>query len=266
VSSYIGEKYAAILTEEDVGNLFNNLVKKLKNRSEAARQCGLTGKATYDWEEAHYVKLQTKRKVLEACLKNDFLETIGYLLNRSSERTVDVLRVVLSTIYADAVETEAREELGVIIDKFDALKTEHRGLIRDTIEDEVSDMERLLCEKAQRMGVPPRRKSVEDLTARELLNQLPTITHFYLENPQEAENFAREDLVLSEEVLKPVFQIFRDLTHVRDISASTAAAGSPVLDKYKYPAIGDSMIYWTNVIGGIKPEKEGEVVENITRT
>lgn len=266
MSSYIGEKYAAILTEEDVGNLFNALVKKLGNRSEAARQCGLTGKATYDWEETKYVKLQTKRKVLEACLKNDFPETIEYLLSRSSERTVDVLRTVLSTIYADAVEADSREELEVILDKFEALKIRHRGLIRDTIEDEVSDMENRLCEKAQRSGVPLRRKPIEDLSAKELLDQLPMITHFYLENPLEAENFAREDLVLPEEALKPIFQTFRDLTHVRDVTASTVAAGNPVLEKYKYPMVDGSVIYWTNVISGIKGEKEGEAIENITRT
>jgi hypothetical protein len=266
LNTYIGEKYAVVMTKEDVGNLFNALVKKLGNHSEAARRCGLTGKATYDWKEVDYVKLRTKRKVLEACLTDDFLETIEYLLNRNNERTTDVLRTVLSTVYADAVETESKEEFENFFDKFLALKLRYRGLVRDTIEDEVSDMENLLRERSQRLGVSLREKSIGDLSAKELLDDLDMIGHFYLENPVEAESLARNNLALPEDALKSIFQTFRELCHMRDMKAAIVEAANPSLERYKYIVTNESANYLKNMEISLGERKGGVAVENITRT
>lgn len=190
--TYITERYAGILTKEDVCQLFNALTSKLHgNRSEAARQCGLTGKATYDWEKARYVKLTTKRKVLETCLRIDFLGTIEYLLKRSSERTVDVLRTILSSIYNEAIETNSKEQIVILLDKFKALRTQYRGLINDRIMDEVADMLWMLRQKAQELEVPVPPKSIEDISAKELLEVLPLISDMYLKNPQGAPAIAK---------------------------------------------------------------------------
>jgi hypothetical protein len=254
------------MTKEDVGNLFNVLVRKLGNRSEAARQCRLTGKATYDWEEVGYMKLRTKRKVLEACLRHDFLGTIEYLLNRNNERTVDVLRTILSTVYADAVETKSKEEFENLLDRFRALKLKYRGLVRDTIEDETSDMESLLRERSQSLGVFFREKSIDDLSAKELLDNLGIIGHFYFENPVEAESFARNNLILPEDALKPIFQTFRELCHIRDMKATAVEAANPSLEKYKYIMTNESTSYWKNIEAGSSERKGGEAFENFTRT
>lgn len=190
--TYIAERYAGILTKEDVDQLFNSLTSKLHgNRSEAARQCGLTGKATYDWEKARYVKLTTKRKVLETCLRIDFLGTVGYLLKRSSERTVDVLRTILSSIYNEAIETNSKEQIILLLDKFNTLRTQYRGLINDRIMDEVADMLWMLRQKAQELEVPVPPKSIEDISAKELLEVLPLIGDMYLKNPQGAPAIAK---------------------------------------------------------------------------
>jgi len=183
--TYIAERYAGILTKEDVGQLFKALTSKLHgNRSEAARQCGVTGKATYDWEKARYVKLTTKRKVLETCLRLDFLGTVEYLLKRSSDRTVDVLRTILSSIYNESIETNSKEQIILLLDKFNALRTQYRGLINDRIIDEVADMLWMLGQKAQELEVPVLPKSIEDISAKELLEVLPLIGDMYLQNPQ----------------------------------------------------------------------------------
>jgi len=190
--TYMVERYAGILTKEDVGQLFNALTLNLhSNRSEAARQCGLTGKATYDWEKARYVKLTTKRKVLETCLRMDFLGTVEYLLKRSSERTTDVLRTILSTIHVEAIETNSKEQFSILLGKFNTLRTQFRGLINDRIMDEVADMLWMLGQKAQELEVPGPPKSIEDLSAKELLEVLPLIGDMYLNNPQGAPAIAK---------------------------------------------------------------------------
>lgn len=210
--SYIADRYAATLTTEDTASLFDALTDKLHgNRSEAARQCDLTGKTTYDWEKASYVKINTRRKVLEACLRIDFLSTVEYLLKRSNERATDILRTVLSTIYAEAVETRSAEEFAVLLERFETLTSEYRGLVYDKIKDEVTDMLWTLKQRAQELKVSARQKSIDDISARELLQFLPLLAEMYLSRPKEAPmiaetlDFPRESI----EMLWPTFEKLR---------------------------------------------------------
>lgn len=222
LGNYIADKYAGILTKEHVSQLFNTLTERLQgNRSEAARQCDLTGKATYDWEKAGYVKSETRRKVLEACLRIDFLGTIEYLLNRSSERTVDILRTILSTIYAEAIETNSREQFSTLFDKFDTLKMRYRGLIRDQIEEEVADMMWFLSKKALELGIPLRQRSIKDLSAQELLEAIRLTGDIYAENPTEAQRFAIEDLGLPTKTLKTILPTFEELSYMKEVKVVT---------------------------------------------
>jgi hypothetical protein len=223
-----------MLTEQDVQRLFEMLALKLNgNRSEAARRCGLTGKTTYDWEKAGYVKLRTKKKVLEACLEVDFLGTIEYLLSQSTERTIDVLRAILSTIYADAIEITSREEFVNLFDKFEKLKVKYRGLIKDQIEDEVSDMSRFLKEKALEFGMPIREISIEDLSTRQLLDAIQVVGRMYVENPLGAEKFLKEDLNLPTEAWKQILEIFKELSYVKGISIEA----EKTIDQQLWPEI-----------------------------
>ncbi len=225
---YIAERYAGILTKEDVDQLFNTLTSRLHgNRSEAARQCGLTGKATYDWEKARYVKLTTKRKVLETCLRIDFLSTVEYLLKRSSERTVDVLRTILSTIYNEAIETDSKEQIILLLDKFNVLRIQYRGLINDKIMDEVADMLWMLRQKAQELAVSVPPKSIEDISAKELLDVLPLLGEMYLKNPQGAPAIARTlDLPpQSIEKLWPTFEKLRPIVGTTTEAITSEGSG-----------------------------------------
>lgn len=220
--SYIAEKYAGMLTEQDIRELFEILTVKLNgNRSESARRCDLTGKATYDWEKAGYVKLKTKKKVLEACLEIDFLGTVEYLLSQSSERTVDVLRTTLSTIYADAIETNSQKEFSNLLDKFETLSMKYRGLIKDQIEDEVSDMSRSLRKKALNLGLSPHETLIEDLSSQQLLEALQLVGRIYVENPFEAEKFAKENFALPTEAWKQILETFKELSYAKEISIGT---------------------------------------------
>lgn len=236
MADYITDKYAGMLTEEDIAILFNLLAKELgENRSEAARQCGLTGKATYDWEEATYVKLGTKKKVLQASLKKNFLATLEYLFKRSADRSEDLLRTILSTLYADAIEAVSKEEFEVALNKFITVQTSHQGMINDGIRDEVTDMSFLLREKAVELAVPLRAKTIHEMSPEEIADVIQTVGHLYVENPSEAELFAERDLSLPTNFLKPLIQTFRNLcsarqtqtsamTEARKIQGQTAAA------------------------------------------
>lgn len=193
MKSYITDKYAGMLTENDVENLFNLLVANLGgNRSEAARKCGITGKATYDWVGAAYVKLGTKEKVLEASLRTNFLETVEYLLNQSTDRNLDLLRTTLGTFYADALEAPSQNDFKNDFEKFEAIRTRHQGLIRDGIYNEVANMTTSLRDKAEELGLPLQPKAMNDLSAEELLNVIQLVGQIYVENPTQAETLGSQ--------------------------------------------------------------------------
>ncbi len=221
LADYITDKYAGMLTEEDIATLFNLLAKELgENRSEAARQCGLTGKATYDWEEATYVKLGTKKKVLQASLKKNFLATLEYLFKRSTDRSEDLLRTILATLYADAIEAVSKEEFEAALNKFTTLQTNHQGIINDGIRDEVTDMTSLMREKAVELAVPFRAKTIHEMLPEEIADEIQTVGQLYLENPSEAELFAERDLSLPTEFLKQLMQTFRNLCSAKRTQTS----------------------------------------------
>lgn len=222
MNSYITDKYAGMLTEEDVANLFNSLAKAFgENRSEAARRCGLTGKATYDWEGVAYVKLGTKKKVLEASLKENFLSTVEYLLGRSSNRSLDLLRTILSTLYANALEATSPDEFKAALAKFEAIRVTHRGIIRDGIYDEIADLSLMLRNKASDLGIQLEAKAINDFSAEEMINAVQLIGHMYAENPVQAETFAANDLGLPVDALKPVIQTFKNLCFTKETQTTT---------------------------------------------
>lgn len=236
---YITEKYAGMLNEADVGILFNLLTRELgENRSEAARQCGLTGKATYDWGEATYVKLGTKKKVLQASLKKNFLPTLEYLFKRSAERSEDLLHTILSTLYADAIEAVSKEEFEVAVNKFKLLQMNNQGIINDGIRDEVIDMGSLMRDKASELTVPFRAKTIHEMLPEEIVNVIQTVGQLYVENPSEAELFAERDLTLPEEFLKPLMQTFRKLCAVNRTQTSVMTEALKVQGPTLATAIG----------------------------
>lgn len=259
MATYILEKYAGMLTEEDVANLFDFLVKKLgNNRSQAARRCGLTGKATYDWEGAAYVKLGTKRKVLNASLEVTFLQTIEYLLGRSAYRSLDLLRTILSTLYADAIEAMSKEEFQSSLNRFETIKIRYQGMIKDGIQDEATDMSSLLRKKALDLGVPLRTKSINELSAEELVNAIQIVGHLYLENPSEAELFAVRDLGLPTDAVKPVIQTFRNLCFARKVQTS-AITEIPKLERQ--PIIRLTKLFGSAERGGLYHMPTSEITE-----
>lgn len=210
-----------MLTEEDVGILFNLLAGSLgSNRSEAARQCGLTGKATYDWQDASYVKLGTKNKVLQASLTCNFIDTVEYLLSRSSDRTLDLLRTILENLYANALESVASEQFAKAYTNFEKVRTSHLGLIRDSIQSEVSEMMMPLREKAVTFGIAIEPKSINDFSAQELLNAMHIIGQLYSENPLTAQEFAEKEIGLPSQTVKPLIETFKNLCFARRVQTN----------------------------------------------
>ncbi len=244
MSLYIADTYAPLLSEEDVSILFNLLAKKLNNnRSRAARTCGLTGKATYDWERTSYVKLGTKKKVLEASLRENFLCTMQYLLNMSNERNQDLLQNILSSLYADAQEATTPDCFKQALAQFDTIRQHNLGKIRDGLQAEVTDMTQSLQNKAAELGVSVPQKSIEEFSAAEILRIFAIIGQTYSKDPAEAEVLAQKTIQLPSNVAKPILHTFKLLCSPTETHMTTAdtdlmglkqpAGGALILDTAK---------------------------------
>ena len=161
MSSLMVEKYANLLTMEDVVWLFGLLEKAVGNKVDAARICDLERKTTYGWEKTKEIRLDTKKKVLSASMKEMPEETLDFMTQKSVQASADVLRTCLFALYEKAMTVRNSTDFLGLASKFEEKTQEYSGLIADCLEIEVGNMSGLLPEKASELGVafqplPPR--------------------------------------------------------------------------------------------------------------
>ncbi len=257
MTSYIAEKYAEMLTEDDVASVFDILTRALGgNRSEAARQAGLTGKATYDWAQVAYVKLGTKKKVLDAALRVNFTSTVEYLLEQSTDRNIDLLRTVLGSFYANALESDSPEGFRVMQSKFETIRKNHLGLIRDGIQHEVIDMEVSLKSKGEQLGIFIEAKTVDDLSGKELLDAIELVGNVYAENPVQAELLAAKDIGLPVEAVKPIVATFKNLCFASKMQTNTIVEPHIKLAQVILSAEVSPRSFYANAIKSLSQQSE----------
>jgi hypothetical protein len=171
MSSIISEKYANLLSVEDVVWLFELLEKAVGNKVEAARICGLERKTTYDWETTKEARLSTKKKVLAALPE----ETLDFMTERSVQASVDILRTYLFAIYEKAMSEKNATRFLRLASKFEDTKQKYNGMITDYLETEVGNMSELLPEKAEEIGVVFRPLPLQIVRLSEFTKILPNL-------------------------------------------------------------------------------------------
>jgi len=176
METYLSKKYSGLLDIEDIENLFENLKQAYGSIRKTANKCGIARSTAYGWKEAKYVKSITKTKILKASMDDDLTETLGFLSNKSKERTSDLLLTYLSSIYQKAIR-EDREIFPNLLLKFSNARREHFGLIKDTLQDEVNKMMSVLAERATEFQIPLPRDSLDMVESSYLLELLPDLVH-----------------------------------------------------------------------------------------
>lgn len=176
MASYLAEKYAYLLTKEDTQWLFRDLHRIYGSLSKAARKANVQRKTIYDWSRTRDVKISTKVKILEALMKAKPDYTLWFILKRSEDSTSDILHIVLTRIFERAtMEGLDGKAFVAITRKFERLKQRHAGMIFGYLDEEVSDMSRLIREKAKKLNVTLPPIAIETLKSTEVLELLPTI-------------------------------------------------------------------------------------------
>lgn len=176
MASYLAQKYAPLLTKEDTQQLFKTLAKLYGSIKNAALKCGIQRKTIYDWPDVADVKLTTKTKILETSIRAKSDYTLRFLLERSEDRTSELLYVMLTRFYERAMTPELDQRTFVAIaKKFERLRKRHAGLIFEHLEEEVADMSHLIRDRAKDLqaSLPP--PAIETMKSGQILELLPAI-------------------------------------------------------------------------------------------
>lgn len=154
MSSILAEKYANLLTMQDIVSLFHRLEKVAGSRSEAARMCGLERRTVYGWQTTREIRSKTRERILAALLEGMPEDTLEFLTRKSVESSTDVLRTYLSAMYEKAMsEGVDNQEFSRLAIKFDQTTRRYAGLSVENLQPEISVMLWHTSERAKEIGV-----------------------------------------------------------------------------------------------------------------
>ena len=174
METHLSGKYSSLLDIEDVESLFENLKGIHGSIRKAADKCGVARSTAYGWEKAKYVKSITRTKILKASLEENLIETLGFLTNKSKERTSDLLLTYLSSIYQKAIRAD-REMFQNLLPQFLNARQEHFGLIQDALQDEVNKIVSVLIERAIEFQIRLPQDSLDMIKSSYLLKIMPDL-------------------------------------------------------------------------------------------
>lgn len=163
------EKYSNILDGRDVKELFSHLAN-LTNKKLASQLCDLERRTTYYWKDDRAVRLETKRKVLNAVLKKDFEFTVKYLLVRVCAASTDILQLYLGTIYEQAMVPEMDvNQFQMLAEDFRKMRVDYSSLLTQRKNTRVNQMFVNLQKRAKEKGalldaLPISAMNVDDIT------------------------------------------------------------------------------------------------------
>lgn len=148
------EKFSNYVDSDSIAELFNKYQKYVgDNRTLAAKECGITPKSVYDWENrSEDVKHSTKIKVLEKIIEEMPVETFQYITDKLYNSSSETLLTCLSTLYEQSYDSKSESEYLAIVNIFENITKKYAGLIYNNRELEVNGMFLKLSEFAKMRG------------------------------------------------------------------------------------------------------------------
>ena len=137
---FLAKKYASLLGKDDIMALFGLLVKAVGSQSKAANLCGLTRKATYDWNGIADPRGSTKEKVLSALIENLPEETLSHIAERAFQSAREVAMTYVSLLHSLAVQATSKDEFVKTARLFDRAQTRYAGVVVGRQDAEIGKM------------------------------------------------------------------------------------------------------------------------------
>jgi hypothetical protein len=145
-------KYAPLLDEGDLVDLFDIVKINAKTLSESAKRCGIERKTIYDMmSEGKQVKQKTKERILTAALVADFERSMEVLLSKTMKETRDIYSSYLSVAYQHAMRATEPADFQQTVTKFES--TLQRILAITDLERETATLSKEFVGKAAQLGL-----------------------------------------------------------------------------------------------------------------
>jgi len=161
-------KYAGLLDEGELLDVFDLVRSAAGSISEAARRCGIERKTIYDlMNEGKQIKQETRERILRAALTANLEKSIGILLSKAMRESKDIFVSYLSLIYQSAMRAGNSATFNEIASRFESLLSLYPGLVVHGLQEEVSSMISGLVNKGEKLGtgyIPPGFKAVDSAT------------------------------------------------------------------------------------------------------
>lgn len=213
--SYLAEKYAHLLSKDDVLDLFEQLEEVFKgNLSEACRKCGIQRKTRYDWISARSLKLSTKKKILKAMIETNPEKALDFLLTHSKGTSVELLSTYLSHIYSRAM-SEIFDPRPFVnsVKKFEKVKRENVGLIWE-LEEELGEMTYNIREKAKALKVPLPMEHLETINPNHIIEAIPAVVDAIIRRGDKSFSEIATGLRIPEKLVRTMHQAIMMPFHV----------------------------------------------------
>ena len=152
---YLVDRYSQSLTKYDVQELFERLVEiKGNNVTAATREAGIQRKTVYDWENnSEDIRNSTKRKVLDASLKNDLHRTIEFLVRKNAMNHHEILERYISMSCDEIMSINDPQEFQRRTMLFEKFIKSNSGAIHDTKTIPIEEMIDSINQKSTSLGV-----------------------------------------------------------------------------------------------------------------
>jgi hypothetical protein len=151
---YMIDRYAPTLSNYDIKNLLQRLLKITGNVAATAKAANIKRKTYYDiLKNKSDAKQKTKSKVLQACLERDSEATIEFLVEKNEIAYQELLQRYLALIYDEVTAQTNPEKVSALNTKLDKFIRSHIGSINDTKVIQINELLQSINAKSNSIGV-----------------------------------------------------------------------------------------------------------------
>ena len=159
------QKYASLLDEGELLELFDIVKAEAGSLSAAAGRCGIERKTIYDvMKEGKQVTRRTKSRILAAAASTNLEKAMGTLLSKVTGDSREILLTYLSLAYETVMQASDSNTFQRANSKLDLLLGRYSGLILDGLQEEVGSIVREVMKRGEDLGVPyvPKHRAIDD--------------------------------------------------------------------------------------------------------
>lgn len=163
----LSKNNAELLTKKDTVELFNRLRDAYGGKKIAAERINVNRKTADNWEKEIVKDITTnnKEKVLSGFIKNNPINALEYLTEKSVNRSSLLLYELLTEINEEIMETTDEERASILLTRFFEDIDKFSKPITKLIEEEINDMVIELSEETS----PNHKEPIEEETSSDII-------------------------------------------------------------------------------------------------